>query len=48
MDRRAINPLIGVPLSTVDDETFGRIFSNQSHNYCFAMKSLLGKDCEKA
>jgi hypothetical protein len=29
-DRRAIDPSTGIPLSTVDNETFGRIFSSQS------------------
>lgn len=47
-DQRAIDPFTGIPLSTVDNENFGRIFSNQSRNYCFAMKSLLGKDCKRA
>jgi hypothetical protein len=45
-DRRAIDPKDGVPLST--DGVLGRIFKVQSRNYCFAMKSLLGKDCKKA
>jgi hypothetical protein len=43
-DHRAIDPKDGTPLST--DGIFGRIFKVQSRNYCFAMKSLLGKDCE--
>jgi hypothetical protein len=46
MDRRA-DPVTGIPLSTLNDDTFGRIFCNQSRNCCFAMKSLLGKDCER-
>jgi hypothetical protein len=29
MDRRSIGSLTGIPLSTVDDETFGRIFQTR-------------------
>ncbi len=47
-DSRAIDPRDGSPLCTVDDATFGRIFHNQSRNYCFAMKSLIGKDSKRA
>jgi hypothetical protein len=46
-DRRAIDPRDGSPLSSVDDE-FGRIFNVQSRNYCFPVKSLLGKDTKDA
>jgi hypothetical protein len=46
-DRRAIDPRNGSPLSSVDDE-FGRIFNVQSRNYCFPVKSLLGKDTKDA
>jgi hypothetical protein len=48
MDGRAINPQTGVPLCTADDDNFGSIFSNQSRNFCFAIKSLIGKDSKKA
>jgi hypothetical protein len=46
-DGRAIDPRDGSPLS-MDDVSFGRIFNNQSRNYCFAMKSLIGKDTKRA
>ncbi len=45
---RAIDPRSGIPLCTVHHETFGRMFSNQSRNFCFAMKSLIGNDSKKA
>jgi len=35
-----------MPLSS--DGLLGRIFKVQSCNYCFPMKSLLGKDCKLA
>jgi hypothetical protein len=47
-DHRAIDPRDGVPLSNLADGLFGRIFKVQSRNYCFAMKTLLGKDCKAA
>jgi len=47
-DSRAIDPRDGVPLISEGDGAFGRIFKVQSRNYCFAMKSLLGKDCKAA
>jgi hypothetical protein len=46
-DGRAIDPRDGSPLS-MDDVSFGHIFDNQSRNYCFAMKSLIGKDTKWA
>jgi len=46
-DKRTVNPRDGSPLSSLDDE-FGRIFNVQSRNYCFAVKSLLGKDNKDA
>jgi hypothetical protein len=46
-DGRAIDPQTGIPLCT-DDDTFSRIFANQSQNFCCAMKSLTGKDSKKA
>jgi hypothetical protein len=45
-DHRAVDPRSGIPLSC--DGLFGRIFKVQSRNYCFALKSLLGKDCKTA
>jgi len=45
-DARAIDPKDGTPLCS--DGVFGRIFKVQSRNYCFPMKSLLGKDCKDA
>lgn len=47
-DSRAIDPRDGSPLSSSVDGIFGRIFKVQSRNYCFAMKTLLGKDCKAA
>jgi hypothetical protein len=46
-DRQAIDPRDGTPLSFVEGK-FGRIFNVQSKNYCFAIKSLLGKDTKDA
>jgi len=45
-DYRGIDPRNGMPLSS--DGLLGRIFKVQSCNYCFPMKSLLGKDCKLA
>jgi hypothetical protein len=42
-DRMAVDPKDGSLLSSLDDE-FGMTFNVQSRNYCFAAKSLLGKD----
>jgi hypothetical protein len=28
MDRRAIDPVTGIPISTLNDDTFGRFFCN--------------------
>jgi hypothetical protein len=38
----------GVPLSCLDNDGIGKDFHVQSHNYCFAVKSLLGKDTKAA
>jgi hypothetical protein len=46
-DKRAVNHHDGSPLSSLDDD-FSRIFNVQSRNYCFAVKSLLGKDNKDA
>ncbi len=43
-DPRAIIPKDGSPLSCIDDGLVGRIFRFQIRNYCFAVKSSLGKD----
>jgi hypothetical protein len=47
-DSRAIDPRDGTPMCFTDDIAFARIFKTQSRNYCFAMKSLIGKDSKKA
>jgi hypothetical protein len=47
-DFRAIDPRVGSPLSYNEDGVFGNIFQVQSQNYCFIMKSLLGKDNKAA
>jgi hypothetical protein len=47
-DARAIDPRDGSPLCMTMDEMMGRMFHNQSRNNCFALKSLIGKDCKKA
>ena len=47
-DSRAIDPRDGTPMCFTDDLAFARIFKTQSRNYCFAMKSLIGKDSKKA
>jgi hypothetical protein len=41
---RVIDLKDGSPLSCIDDGLVGRIFRTQSRYYCFAVKSLLGKD----
>lgn len=43
-DGCAINPRDGLPLAYSEDGIFGNIFNNQSRNFCFLMKMLLGKD----
>ncbi len=48
MEELYIDPQSGIPLCTVHDKTFGRMFINQSQNFCSAMKSLIGKDSKKA
>jgi hypothetical protein len=45
-DSRVFDPQTGLPQSS--EGMLGRIFKVQSRNYCFPMKSLLGKDCKKA
>jgi len=47
-DCRATDPRDGSPLCSSADGLVGRIFKVQSRNYCFAFKSLLGKDCKNA
>jgi hypothetical protein len=47
-DSQAVDPRDGYPMCTKDDGPFGRLFHNQSQNYCFAEKSLIGKDTKKA
>jgi hypothetical protein len=47
-DSRAIDPRDGSPLSYSEDGVFGNLFRVQSRNYCFILKSLLGKDSKKA
>ncbi len=47
-DPRAIDPRDGCPLSYSEDGVFGNLFRVQSRNYCFIMKSLLGKDSKRA
>jgi hypothetical protein len=47
-DGRAVDPQMGIQLCTGGDETFSRIFSMQSQNFCFATNSLIGKDPKTA
>jgi hypothetical protein len=47
-DARAIDPRDGSPLCMTIDEMMGLMFLNQSQNNCFALKSLIEKDCKKA
>jgi hypothetical protein len=47
-DPRAVDPKDGTPLSCMENGLVGRIFKTQSRNYCFAVKSLLGKDSKPA
>jgi len=47
-DTRAIDPRDGSPLCMTMDEMMGCMFVNQSRNNCFALKSLIGKDCKRA
>jgi hypothetical protein len=46
-DPRAVDPRDGTPISCVEDGV-GRLFSTQSRNYCFALKSLVRKDSKPA
>ncbi len=47
-DRRAVDLRDGSPLSCIDDAFIGRIFQTQSQNYCFVVKSLMGKGTNDA
>jgi hypothetical protein len=47
-DGRAINPRDGTPLAYTQEGVFGKIFNVQSRNFCFIMKTLLGKDSKTA
>jgi flagellar biosynthesis regulator FlbT len=47
-DARVIDPRDGSPLSYQEDGVFGNLFRVQSRNYCFIMKTLLGKDSKAA
>ena len=47
-DPNAIDPRDGSPLAYSEDGVFGNIFKVQSRNYCFIMKTLLGKDSKSA
>ncbi len=47
-DPSAIDPRDGSPLAYSEDGVFGNIFKVQSRNYCFIMKTLLGKDSKSA
>jgi hypothetical protein len=47
-DRRAIDPRDRSPLSYNEPGIFGNLYKVQSRNYCFLLKSLLGKDSKKA
>jgi hypothetical protein len=47
-DPRAVDPKDGSPLSCMEDGLVGHIFKTQSRNYCFTVKSLLGKDSKPA
>lgn len=47
-DSRAIDPRDGCPLAYSEDGVFGNLFRVQSRNYCFILKSLVGKDSKQA
>jgi hypothetical protein len=47
-DAHAINPRDGTPLAYTQEGVFGKIFNVQSRNFCFIMKTLLGKDSKTA
>ena len=47
-DAMAIDLRDGTPMCFFDDDAFVRVLKTQSRNYCFAMKSLIGKDSKKA
>jgi hypothetical protein len=47
-DPRAIDPRDGTPLACQEDGMYGHLFKVQSRNYCFVMKTLLGKDSKAA
>jgi hypothetical protein len=44
---RGIDCIDGTPMCFFDDAAFVRLFKTQSRNYCFAMKSLIGKDSKR-
>ncbi len=46
-DARAVDPTDFTPPSCFEDG-IGHLFRAQSHNYCFVLKSLLGKDTKMA
>jgi hypothetical protein len=48
MDPRAVDPKDDTLFSCMEDGLVGHIFKTQSRNYCFAVKSLLGKDSKPA
>jgi hypothetical protein len=48
VDKRAIDPKTGRPLYTSMENLLGCAFSCQSRNFCFILKSLIGKDTKEA
>lgn len=48
VDRRAIDPRTGRPLCSHTEDLLGSAFACQSRNFCFIMKSLIGKDTKEA
>jgi hypothetical protein len=44
VDKRAVDPQTGWPLCTFTEDLLGLAFTCQSCNFCFIMKSLIGKD----
>jgi len=48
VDKRAIDPKTKRPLFTFSEELLGSAFSCQSRNFCFILKSLIGRDTKDA
>jgi hypothetical protein len=46
--KRGVDPKTGWPLFTFTEELLGSAFACQSRNFCFILKSLIGRDTKDA